>query len=205
MVTAAKKTAAPAKKAAAPARKTTAAKPAPKPAAKRSASAPKPPVKKTATTKPPVTDEDAEVSEEVMDNVRDQFFGLIKNGFFDYCFTALLDVIEDRETWMAEQVREAKKKVPAKKTTTTTAKVADKKVPMPTRAAKFVPVVGSVYSISEGPLKGATLKFAGFIKDDENKAKGEIVKSTSNAPTGKKVVVPTNVLKKPAPRGRRTK
>lgn len=204
MVTTAKKTTAK-KAAAAPARKTTTSKPA----ATKSASAP--PAKRTAPstakkTAPANPDNDDEATEKAFDNFSKQVFTMIKTGAFDACFTALIDAVEEREGIMARMVKEendAKRKKPAPKKTTE-----EKVVPMPTRtksAAAFTPEVGSAYLIADGhPLKGAKVTFVGFHKDDETKSRVKMVTDAPGAPIGKGVIVPTNMLKKPAARGRRT-
>lgn len=200
MTVAAKKTTAK-KAAAAPARKSTTSKPA----ATKSASAkpaPKPAAKKVAAAGP---DNDEEASEKSLDEFTKQVFTLIKNGIFDYCFTDLLDAVEEREATMATLVKEQRAAKSAPKKTT---KPDDKKVvPMPTRAKKpgFVPEVGGTYVILDGhPLAGAKVNFVGFHKDDETKSRVKMVTDAPGAPVGKGVIVPTNMLKKPVARGRRS-
>lgn len=188
--TARKTTSAPAKKAAAPVKQGPAAP------ARKSASA-KPPVKtspakKTTASAKPADDEDASL--DAVEGFLKQVIEFIKQGVFDFGFTSLIDAIEERETEMAKIVRESEKK-PAKKAATVAKE--DKKVPLPTRASTFVPEVGVVYAVADGPAKGASFKFAGFFKGDENKAKGEITKTVDGYPVGKKVVLPTSVLRKP--------
>lgn len=190
----------------------TAKKAAAKPTAKkttstRSASA-TPPAKtaakkvaptKRASTKP--AENDSEASEKQVDEIFDMMTTWIKEGFFDYRFTALIDAVEEREAVMAEMVRAKKKTEPKPKAT-----AEEKKVPMPTRktGGKFVPEVGATYVVADGhPLAGAKVSFVGFYKDDENKSKVKMVTDAPGAPVGKGVLVPTNMLKKPVARGGR--